>query len=74
MNTLLPPRVRPTVAAARGRHVALVLASGIGFDLGLRAGLGLSIARWIVDLHGGDIRARTNTPSGCSMVCRLPRH
>ena len=38
------------------------------------AGLGLSIARWIVDLHGGDIRARTNTPSGCSMVCRLPRH
>ena len=36
------------------------------------AGLGLSIARWIVDLHGGDIRARTNKPSGCSMVCRLP--
>ena len=36
------------------------------------AGLGLSIARWIVDLHGGDIRARTDQPSGCSMVCRLP--
>jgi len=38
------------------------------------AGLGLSIARWIVDLHGGDIRARANAPSGCSVVCRLPRH
>jgi signal transduction histidine kinase len=36
------------------------------------AGLGLSIARWIVDLHGGDIRAGANQPSGCSMVCRLP--
>lgn len=36
------------------------------------AGLGLSIARWIVDLHGGDIRARTDQPAGCSMVCRLP--
>lgn len=36
------------------------------------AGLGLSIARWIVDLHGGDIHVTSNTPSGCSMVCRLP--
>jgi signal transduction histidine kinase len=36
------------------------------------AGLGLSIARWIVDLHGGDIRANPNHPSGCTMVCRLP--
>jgi signal transduction histidine kinase len=36
------------------------------------AGLGLSIARWIVDLHGGDIRAGANHPTGCSMVCRLP--
>jgi signal transduction histidine kinase len=38
------------------------------------AGLGLSIARWIVDLHGGDIRATPNPdhPSGCHIVCRLP--
>jgi signal transduction histidine kinase len=36
------------------------------------AGLGLSIARWIVDLHGGDIRLRENQPSGCTMVVRLP--
>jgi len=36
------------------------------------AGLGLSIARWIVDLHGGDIRAHPNQPTGCRMVCRLP--
>jgi signal transduction histidine kinase len=36
------------------------------------AGLGLSIARWIVDLHGGDIRAQPNRPAGCAVVCRLP--
>lgn len=36
------------------------------------AGLGLSIARWIVDLHGGDIRPQTNQPNGCTMLVRLP--
>jgi signal transduction histidine kinase len=36
------------------------------------AGLGLSIARWIVDLHGGSIRVEPNEPTGCSMVVRLP--
>jgi len=36
------------------------------------AGLGLSIARWIVDLHGGDIHVSANAPTGCRMVCRLP--
>jgi signal transduction histidine kinase len=36
------------------------------------AGLGLSIARWIVDLHGGDIRPQPNQPTGCRMVVRLP--
>ena len=36
-------------------------------------GLGLAIARWIVDLHGGDIRAERNSPHGCRMVVELPR-
>jgi signal transduction histidine kinase len=36
------------------------------------AGLGLSIARWIVDLHGGEIRATPNRPAGCTMAVRLP--
>jgi len=36
------------------------------------AGLGLAIVRWIVDLHGGDIRAEQNLPSGCRMVVELP--
>jgi signal transduction histidine kinase len=36
------------------------------------AGLGLSIARWIVDLHGGDIRVEPNQPRGCRVVVHLP--
>ncbi len=36
------------------------------------AGLGLAIARWIVDLHGGDIRAEQREPTGCRMVVELP--
>ncbi|MFN2504116.1 MAG: sensor histidine kinase [Acidimicrobiales bacterium] len=36
------------------------------------AGLGLAIARWIVDLHGGEIRAERRQPHGCRMVVTLP--
>jgi len=36
-------------------------------------GLGLAIARWIVDLHGGRIRAEQRRPRGCRMVVALPR-
>ena len=36
------------------------------------AGLGLAIARWIVDLHGGEIRAEARQPHGCRMVVVLP--
>ena len=36
-------------------------------------GLGLSIARWIVDLHGGSIRAEAPGEGGCRMVVELPR-
>jgi signal transduction histidine kinase len=36
------------------------------------AGLGLAIARWIVDLHGGDIRVESRQPQGCRMVVVLP--
>lgn len=36
------------------------------------AGLGLSIARWIVDLHGGTIRVERAEPHGCRMVVDLP--
>lgn len=36
------------------------------------AGLGLSIARWIVDLHGGAIWPERNEPRGCRMVVVLP--
>ena len=37
------------------------------------AGLGLAIARWIVDLHGGEIHPETREPRGCRMVFTLPR-
>lgn len=36
-------------------------------------GLGLAIARWIVDMHGGDIHAEPNEPQGCRIVASLPR-
>jgi signal transduction histidine kinase len=36
------------------------------------AGLGLAIARWIVELHGGTIRAVRREPHGSRMVVTLP--
>jgi signal transduction histidine kinase len=36
------------------------------------AGLGLAIARWIVELHGGDIRVERGAERGCRMVVELP--
>lgn len=36
------------------------------------AGLGLAIARWIIDLHGGDIRIERRVPTGRRMVVVLP--
>jgi signal transduction histidine kinase len=36
------------------------------------AGLGLAIAQWIVDLHGGDIQVEGRQPHGCRMVVVLP--
>ena len=36
------------------------------------SGLGLAIARWVVDLHGGRIRAEQRDPHGCRMVVILP--
>jgi signal transduction histidine kinase len=36
------------------------------------SGLGLAIARWIVELHGGDIRVERIADRGCRMVVELP--
>jgi signal transduction histidine kinase len=36
------------------------------------SGLGLAIARWIVELHGGTIRAEGRHPTGCRIVVELP--
>jgi signal transduction histidine kinase len=36
------------------------------------AGLGLPIARWIVELHDGAIHAQAQHPHGCRMVVEIP--
>jgi signal transduction histidine kinase len=36
------------------------------------AGLGLSIARWVVSMHGGSIWVEDAQPRGCRMVVELP--
>src|SRR4051812_3782424 len=36
------------------------------------AGLGLAIAQWIVDLHGGEIHPERREPHGCRMVVTIP--
>lgn len=36
------------------------------------AGLGLAIALWIVELHGGELRMTDNEPHGCRACVRLP--
>jgi signal transduction histidine kinase len=36
------------------------------------AGLGLSIAEWVVSMHGGSIAAEEAGPVGCRMVVELP--
>jgi signal transduction histidine kinase len=36
------------------------------------AGLGLAIARSIVELHGGSIRAESGLPAGCRIIFQLP--
>jgi signal transduction histidine kinase len=36
------------------------------------AGLGLAIARSIVELHGGSIRAESQLPGGCRIIFELP--
>jgi signal transduction histidine kinase len=38
------------------------------------AGLGLAIAQWIVDLHGGEIHPERRDPHGCRMVVTLPHN
>jgi signal transduction histidine kinase len=37
------------------------------------AGLGLAIARWIVELHGGEIHAERRDPRGARFVVTLPQ-
>jgi signal transduction histidine kinase len=60
------PAVERTRAFERFHRVDAARPEGGG------AGLGLAIARWIVDLHGGTIHAEDAEPRGCRMVVDLP--
>jgi signal transduction histidine kinase len=62
------PAVERTRAFERFHRVDAARPEGGG------AGLGLAIARWIVDLHGGSIRAEASQPRGCRIVVDLPGH
>ena len=59
------PRWYGTAVLGLGALAALAL-------VGRPVGLGLAIARWIVDAHGGDIRAVDNEPHGCRIIVTLP--
>ena len=60
------PSVERTRAFERFHRVDAARPEGGG------AGLGLAIARWIVDLHGGSIHAEDAEPRGCRIVVDLP--
>jgi heavy metal sensor kinase len=38
------------------------------------AGLGLAIAKWAVEVNGGEIGVKSSLESGCSFFIRLPEH
>ena len=42
-----------------------------GRESGTGAGLGLPIARWIAELHGGTLTLESNADGGCTFVARL---
>jgi signal transduction histidine kinase len=50
------------------RFVRLDSARGAG-----GAGLGLSIARWIAEVHGGTLQVETSGPRGTVFAARLSR-
>ncbi len=49
------------------RFVRLDPARGAG-----GAGLGLAIARWVAEAHGGDVRIQSSGPAGTTFAARLP--
>jgi signal transduction histidine kinase len=62
----------PGIAPAEAQRVFDRFSRADGSRSVAGAGLGLAIARSIVELHGGTIRAEPATPHGCRMVVDLP--
>lgn len=51
---------------------ARLRSEGFEVEIGGGSGLGLPIARWLVDLHGGSIRVDCGYRDGCRMLVTLP--
>jgi signal transduction histidine kinase len=65
----------PGIAPDAQSHIFERVYRGPDSRLGARsdgAGLGLSLARWIARVHGGDVRLTQSTPSGSRFTVELP--
>ena len=66
----ISPEDQPHIFDRFYRSVAAGRSNGIADGSG--AGLGVPIARWIVQSHGGDLSLEESTPSGSTFEIRLP--
>jgi signal transduction histidine kinase len=71
----IPPEAQPFIfdrfyrvdrGRARTEEAHLSPAQGAG------AGLGLAIARWIAEIHGGTLQLESSGPGGSTFVAELP--
>jgi two-component system, OmpR family, sensor kinase len=71
----VPPEAQPFIfdrfyRVDRGRTKAE--ACDLSAAQGAGAGLGLAIARWIAEIHGGALRLESSSPDGSTFVAALP--
>lgn len=59
------------IAAVAG--ASAIVGYALGRQSGVGAGLGLSLVKSFVELHGGDVAIESEPDEGTAIVCRLPR-